>query len=179
MNILLHVCCGPCSIYPVQTIRQNGHSVYGYFFNPNIHPFREFQLRLEALKKTSSQLNFDVEFDTKYGLRDYLRKVVFNEKKRCDICYKIRLISTVEKAIKLNFDAFSTTLLYSKYQNHYSIKKICESLSSEYQINFFYEDFRLGWQYGIDKSKEMELYRQPYCGCIYSEQERYDNSLKN
>jgi len=117
--------------------------------------------------------------DKKYGLIDFLRAVVNNEATRCSYCYRERLENTVKKAKEKGFKSFSTTLLYSKYQNHQEIKSVCETLAEQYSIHFFYDDFRLGWQLAIDKSKELDMYRQPYCGCIYSEQERYDKSLKN
>lgn len=178
MDILLHVCCGPCAVYPVNRIRSQGHKVTGYFYNPNIHPYREFKRRISALREFSRQEQFPVEIDNDYGLTDFLQKVVFNESSRCSICYDIRLEKVAEKAAVLGAEAFSTTLLYSKYQNHELLKKKCRDLSRTHNIEFFYEDFRTGWQEGIDRSIAMDLYRQPYCGCIYSEQERYDKKLR-
>lgn len=178
MNILLHVCCGPCAIVPLAAMRAAGHEVHGFFFNPNIHPFKEFQRRLEALEIMSQRLDFQVLYERQYGLRDYLRQVVFHEDSRCALCYAMRLRSTAEKAFELKADAFSSTLLYSRYQNHALIKQQGESLAAEIGIPFYYEDFRGGWQEGIDQSIAMGLYRQPYCGCVYSEQERYDKGWK-
>ena len=178
MNIFLHVCCGPCSTYPLESLRNDGHTVSGFFYNPNIHPFKEFKRRLNALEQLSKETTFPVEYDRHYGLKEYLRKVVFHEAERCQICYSMRLEVTAQKAREAGADAFSTTLLYSRYQKHELITKICQTVSEKYGIGFYYEDFRDGWQKGIDTSIEMELYRQPYCGCIYSEQERYDKSLR-
>jgi predicted adenine nucleotide alpha hydrolase (AANH) superfamily ATPase len=174
VNILLHVCCGPCAIYPLSTIRAAGHTVRGYFFNPNIHPFKEFQRRIEALEVMSRHLAFAVDYERTYGLRSFLRQVVFHEESRCGLCYAMRLRPTAERAADAGFDAFSTTLLYSRYQNHALLREQGETLAAEFGIGFYYEDFRSGWQEGIDQSIEMGLYRQPYCGCIYSEEERYD-----
>ena len=178
MDIYMHVCCGPCACYPLDLLRREGHTVRGYFFNPNIHPFREFRRRLRALEELCALTGFTVEFEREYGLRDYLRQVVFHEEKRCALCYAMRLGPTVERAVAAGADAFTTTLLYSRYQNHALIKAQCEALAAEHGIEFFYHDFREGWQEGIDLSIEMALYRQPYCGCIYSEQERYDKKLR-
>ncbi len=178
MNILLHVCCGPCAITPLAAIRAAGHEARGYFINPNIHPFKEFQRRIEALESMSRQSDFQVDYEREYGLRDYLRQVVFNEDSRCGLCYALRLRPTAEKAMAIGADAFSSTLLYSRYQNHDLLKQQGEALAVEFGIPFYYEDFRWSWQEGIDKSIEMGLYRQPYCGCIYSEQERYDKKGK-
>ena len=178
MNIFLHVCCGPCSAFPLKSLRQHGHSVFGLFYNPNIHPFKEFRKRLVALEELSAKMTFPVEYDRQYGLKEYLRKVVFHEAERCRICYSMRLEVTAQKAIEAGADAFSTTLLYSRYQKHELIKELCTDISEKHGIAFYYEDFRIGWQDGIDMSIDMELYRQPYCGCIYREQERYDKSLR-
>jgi predicted adenine nucleotide alpha hydrolase (AANH) superfamily ATPase len=178
MKILLHVCCGPCALYPLRLLRNREHDVEGYFSNPNIHPFKEFHRRITALEEMAGQENFSVHIDDNYDLTEYLRKVVFNETSRCSICYDMRMEKAAERACALDFDAFSTTLLYSRYQNHALIREKGESLARKYGVELYYEDFRTGWQEGIDLSRKMGLYRQPYCGCIYSEQERYDRKLR-
>ncbi len=181
MNILLHICCGPCAVYPLALLRQQGHKVTGWFHNPNIHPYKEFRRRIEALEEFARQTDFCVEIDRSYGLREFLRRVVFREdrSKRCGLCYEMRLLPTAQLAAAQGFDAFTTTLLYSKYQNHALLKSQSEALAVQFDIPFFYHDFREGWQQGIDESVAMGLYRQPYCGCIYSEQERYDKTMRN
>lgn len=178
MKIVLHTCCGPCTVYPLEKLRQKGMDVQGFFFNPNIHPFREFTRRLTALDDLAVQMQFAVEKDCEYGLRDYMRRVVFHEDERCSICYEMRLSRTAEYTAQIGADAFTTTLLYSKYQNHKKICQLAGQLAKHYNVSFYYEDFRLGWQEGIDRSIDMGLYRQPYCGCIYSEQERYDKKWR-
>jgi len=178
MKILLHVCCGPCTVYPLRKLRDQGHQVEGFFYNPNIHPYREFKRRISTLVDFAEQTRFSIEIDRNYGLTEYLRQVVFQEEKRCGICYDMRLNQAVKKAVEKGADAFSTTLLYSRYQLHELIRKKCEKLAQTFAIEFYYEDFRAGWQEGIDGSLAMGLYRQPYCGCIYSEQERYDKKLR-
>lgn len=152
--------------------------VTAHFFNPNIHPFKEFKQRLITLKDYASDTKLPLVLDQHYGLTDFVRKVAFHEAERCHICYHMRLVKTVSLARERGFDAFSTTLLYSKYQRHAELISLCEELATLYDIPFYYEDFRTGWQQGIDVSKELEMYRQPYCGCVYSEQERYDKSLR-
>lgn len=178
MNLLLHICCGPCSIYPLAQLQKMGIDVYGYFYNPNIHPYREFKQRIQGVKKFSAISQLEIEIETTYGLIEYLRKVVFHEKERCPLCYTMRLEAVARKARDRGDDAFSTTLLYSKYQDHEYIRKIGKNVGRKYQIDFYYQDFREGWQQGIDLAIEMDLYRQAYCGCIYSEQERYDKRNK-
>lgn len=174
MNILLHICCGPCAAYPLQVLRAEGHEVRGWFFNPNIHPFQEFRRRLAALEEFSRARDLTVEYDREYGLRGFLRQVVFHEETRCLRCYELRLTAVARRARESGADAFTSTLLYSRYQNHAALKNLGERLAAEYGVIFYYRDFREGWQEGIEMSVEMGLYRQPYCGCIYSEEERYD-----
>jgi predicted adenine nucleotide alpha hydrolase (AANH) superfamily ATPase len=178
MTVLLHICCGPCAVYPLDVLKKEGLKVRGFFYNPNIHPYREFTKRLEAVGQLAAGIDLEVEYRREYGLRDYLRKVVFNEDNRCGLCYDMRLREVVEQAKKTRADAFSTTLLYSRYQNHELIRHKAEQLAEQHKIPFYYHDFREGWQQGIDMSKKMGLYRQSYCGCIYSEQERYDKRFR-
>lgn len=177
MKILLHTCCGPCSIYPLSRLREEGHQVTGFFYNPNIHPFREFKKRLAAMRLLAEREDLPVVYDSRYGLQEYLRQVVFKEEERCRICYAMRLSQVARAAAEQGFEAFSTTLLYSRYQQHGEICRQAEELAASHGLIFYYEDFRQGWQEGIDRSLAMDLYRQPYCGCIYSEQERYDKKM--
>lgn len=175
---MLHSCCGPCTIYPLSVLRTQNHDVTAYFNNPNIHPYKEFKRRLNTLKDYSKNENLPLIAEEQYGLTEFIQKVVFKEQSRCPICYEMRLKKTAEYAAENGFDAFSTTLLYSRYQNHTVITNNCEKLAKDYSLSFIYEDYRIGWQEGIDLSIEKDMYRQPYCGCIYSEQERYDKSLR-
>ena len=180
MNILLHICCAPCACYPVEKLSADGHKVTGFWFNPNIHPYREYLARLEGLNLYVSKVALPIEIRDEYGLIPFLRATVEQESKpfRCIYCYNVRLRTTAEFAREHKFDAFTTTLLYSKYQLHDTIKEICESLSKEFGVAFYYEDFRLGWYRGIKISKELGLYRQKYCGCIFSEEEAIRTSAK-
>jgi predicted adenine nucleotide alpha hydrolase (AANH) superfamily ATPase len=98
--------------------------------------------------------------------------------KRCERCYIMRLTSTVKKALELKAEAFTTTMLYSIHQNHQLLKEIAEDLSYRYKIPFFYEDFRIGYQKGEETAKNLNIYRQGYCGCIFSEEERYSKKRK-
>lgn len=173
MRILLHTCCGPCSIYPISELRQD-YEISALFFNPNIHPFLEFKKRRETLLSYCADQNVPVLDSGQYGLAEFLQRVVFHEQQRCMICYSWRMEETARTASEAGFSGFSTTLLYSLYQNHEQLKKYGLALAKKYTIEFIYRDFREGWQIGIDKSRELGMYRQPYCGCIYSEQERYD-----
>jgi epoxyqueuosine reductase len=173
MNVLLHICCANCAIFPLEQLRGKGEEVVGYFFNPNIHPYQEYQKRLEALKQYSEKVNLQVMYRDEYLLEEFLRNVSHCVDKRCGYCYRIRLEATAKEAKKNGFDRFSTTLLQSTHQDHLLIQEIAEKIANEVGIAFHYEDFRTGWKRGVEVSKTMGLYRQQYCGCIYSEKDRY------
>ena len=178
MSILLHVCCGPCLVYPARVLEGEGTDFTCYFFNPNIHPYREFKKRLTSFIDLADSRNYNYIIDRDYGLKMFLRQVVFNEEQRCKFCYQMRLGNAATLAVEKGFSGFSSTLLYSTYQNHSLIKTQAARAAELHSIPFVYQDFRVGWQQGIDESKACNLYRQSYCGCLFSEQERYDNRLK-
>ena len=181
MNLLLHMCCGPCSCYPVKVLREQGIEPTGYFFNPNIHPYKEWDMRLKAAEEFAARSELKIITDKHYMLRDFLRRALAAEQVengRCRMCYTWRLEETARYAAENGFDAFTSTLFYSIYQQHELMKETAEHFAKVYGVKFHYEDFRPGWQEGIDMSMEMGLYRQPYCGCIFSEEERYSRELR-
>ena len=181
MNLLLHMCCGPCSCYPVKVLRGQGIEPTGYFFNPNIHPYKEWDMRLKAAEEFAARSEMKIITDKHYMLRDFMRRALAAEQVengRCRMCYTWRLEETARYAAENGFDAFTSTLFYSIYQQHELMKETAEHFAKVYGVKFHYEDFRPGWQEGIDMSMEMGLYRQPYCGCIFSEEERYSRELR-
>ena len=181
MNLLLHMCCGPCSCYPVKVLREQGIEPTGYFFNPNIHPYKEWDMRRKAAEEFAARSEMKIITDKHYMLRDFLRRALAAEQVengRCRMCYTWRLEETARYAAENGFDAFTSTLFYSIYQQHELMKETAEHFAKVYGVKFHYEDFRPGWQEGIDMSVEMGLYRQPYCGCIFSEEERYSRELR-
>jgi epoxyqueuosine reductase len=173
MKVLLHICCAPCTIYPLSVLREEGHDVSGFFFNPNIHPYTEFRRRLETVSTYSKMTGLPVTVDDSYDVEAFLNAVLSMGKDRCLGCYAIRLERAFKAAIDHNSDAVSATLLYSKYQRHQAIREIAEKLSLEYGVPFLYRDFRTGWKEGQSESVQLGLYRQQYCGCIVSEQDRF------
>ncbi len=173
MKVLLHVCCANCAIYPVKVLREQSHHVTGLFFNHNIHPFQEFQRRLGTVRDYADRVDLPMIYQTDYLMVEFLAQVAANPRQRCAYCYRSRLEETARTAAEHGFDGFSSSLLYSRYQQHESIRLHGEELSRRYNIPFLYQDFRSGWREGIDASKAMGLYRQQYCGCIYSEMDRY------
>jgi predicted adenine nucleotide alpha hydrolase (AANH) superfamily ATPase len=173
MRILLHTCCGPCALYPLRTLRAAGHEVTGFFFNHNIHPYQEYARRRDAVLQMAEQENMPLILRDDYDLEGFLANVAAAPQERCSYCYASRLRATAQAAAEACFEAFTASLLYSRYQKHDQIKTSGEQLGSEFGVPFYYHDFRPGWQEGIKASKELGLYRQQYCGCIYSEKERY------
>ena len=177
MKLLLHICCAPCTIYPLQTLRNQGFQITGYFYNPNIHPFREYETRKDTLKEYARTGKLEIFYDDQYDLEFFLNQTRPWGPERCRICYDLRLEATARQAKAQGFDAFSTTLLYSRYQKHDWIKEVGRKTEERLEIPFYYQDFRPGWFEGVQKSKELGLYRQPYCGCIFSEKERFTKKI--
>ena len=173
MKILLHTCCAPCAIYPVEFLREQGMDVMGYFYRYNIHPYTECLKRQEALEFYANKIDLRVIYQEGYDLEGFIQNVAFRESNRCTYCYHERLRSTALVAKRGKFDYFTSTLLYSKFQKHDTIKSMGESIGNSVGIKFYYQNFRTGWKNGIEESKRIGLYRQQYCGCIYSEKERY------
>ena len=175
MRILLHNCCGPCSCHPVSYLRSQGHDLTGFFYNPNIHPYREFERRLQTLREYAAGESLEVIVDASYDVRAYLMQVVdaADRGRRCRICYGIRLDRTAREAAARGFEAFSTTLLVSPYQDHDAVREAGVEASHRHGVRFKYEDLRRGWPETVRMAKEKGLYRQGYCGCIFSEEERY------
>ena len=173
MKLLLHICCAPCVVYPHRVLQDAGHAVRGFFYNPNIHPYQEFARRAASLRDYAEHINLPVIWDETYDLEGFLRLVAFREAERCRFCYQLRLAAAARVARGGKFDAFTSTLLYSKFQNHDLIRELGEAAGREAGVSFHYEDFRSGWREGVEQSKALGLYRQQYCGCIFSERDRY------
>ena len=173
MNILLHVCCAPCAIYPVSRLRDAGFQPTGYFYNPNIHPYTEYSKRLAAVRVYSGLAGFPVTVRDDYDLDAFLVRTVGKGPNRCEQCYRMRLDAAGAAARAQGFSLYTTSLLYSKYQKHDLIRSVALEMAREHGIELYYEDFRAGWRVGISESKAIGLYRQQYCGCVFSERERY------
>jgi hypothetical protein len=174
MRILLHTCCAPCTIFPLKVLRQTGQQVTGYFYNPNIHPYREFLKRQATLDEYAGSVGLEVLFPAGYDLEDFLERTRPWGAERCRTCYRMRLEAAAREGLARNCEAFSTTLLYSRYQQHDWIREAGEEVSLRTGLPFHYVDFRPGWREGVEESRARGLYRQPYCGCIFSERERFE-----
>lgn len=176
MNLLLHTCCAPCSVYCIDSLRKENIEPTVYWYNPNIHPYMEYKARRDCLKEYTKSIEINAIFEEDYGLDEFCKNVSNALNTRCvNYCYPVRLRKTFEYAKQNGFDSVSTTLLYSIYQKHDFIKAYCEKLAKEYGIEFLYRDFRDGFWVGHDKARELGLYMQKYCGCIFSEEMRYNS----
>jgi len=178
MNILLHTCCANCALYPVSYLRDRGERVTGYWFNPNIHPFLEYRNRLNSVRKMEDILGLQMLYQDTYGLIPFVRAIAGKENQRCRVCYFLRLEETARKSVAEGFDAFSTTLLISPYQDQELLRDTGNFLARRYNVEFLFQDFREGFREAQKRAAGLGLYQQKYCGCIYSEAERYQKVRK-
>ena len=174
MKLLLHTCCAPCSVYCIDSLRAEGIEPTVYWFNPNIHPYMEYKARRDTLKQYVEMIHIEAIFEENYGLKEFCKNVIVDLENRCsEYCYRVRLEQTAKYAKENGYDSFTTTLLISPYQNHEELIRIGKEVAKKYDIEFLYRDFRQGFREGQAKARELSLYMQKYCGCIFSEEERY------
>jgi len=172
-RLLLHICCAPCSTH-VFKILTGEYNVSGFFYNPNIYPLEEYNLRIDAARSLSKEFQFDL-------IEGEIDEELWNKKvsglesepeggKRCEVCFRFRLDKTAAFASQNGFDVFASTLTISPHKNADAINKIGEDVSRKYEIEFLVRDFkkRNGFANSLKLSKEHNLYRQKYCGCRYS-----------
>ncbi|MCK9328399.1 MAG: epoxyqueuosine reductase QueH [Candidatus Cloacimonetes bacterium] len=171
-KILIHSCCAPCFIAPYYNLKER-FEITGFWFNHNIHPIQEYYRRRDTFREFTNNEGIRLIEKDEYGLKTFLQNVVFREDSRCYQCYYERLNYTAIIAKKGKFDYFTSSLLYSKFQKHNLIIEIAESVAKKHSVKFYYQDFRELWKQGIELSKEHNMYRQQYCGCIYSEMDRF------
>ncbi|MCL2166344.1 MAG: epoxyqueuosine reductase QueH, partial [Clostridiales bacterium] len=165
---------------------REGYTVYGYFANPNIHPYREFQARLQSYRDMADHEGVAVRIEETYGLAGFLEELreadtgVYQpvSAERCRLCYRMRMRSAAKACVEAGLTLFTTSLLVSPYQDHAGVAEAGEWAAGECGLTFLYRDFRPGFRQGQAKAKEMGLYRQSYCGCIFSEYERYGGAEK-
>ena len=173
MKLLLHMCCAPCANRPVEALQAEGISVTGFWYNPNIHPFTEYRERRNTLRTHLKAVGIPLMEDDSYGLRPFVREVAEDITNRCEKCYAMRLRQTAKQAKEAGFDGFTTTLFISPYQNHELMKQVAARAAAQFDIPFIYRDFRPLFQEGQQFASTNAYYMQKYCGCIFSEQERY------
>lgn len=177
MKLLLHCCCAPCSVSCVEPLRLEGIEPVAFWYNPNIHPFKEYEARRDCLVEHAKATNLSLLVDENYGLRDFVKTVAHDIDGRCEKCYAIRLDRTAKYAKDHGFDAFCTTLLSSIYQDHEKIVAIAKAAAEKHGVEFLYRDFRPNFRVGNNTARDMGLYMQKYCGCIFSEEDRYRKNI--
>ncbi len=171
MKLLLHTCCAPCSVYCIDTLRKEEIEPTVYWFNPNIHPYMEYKARRDCLKEYTKSIDVEAIFEENYGLDEFCRNVIDKLQTRCrEYCYPVRLEQTAKFAKENGYTHFSTTLLVSPYQNHEALIEVANQMAKKYNVEFLYRDFRIGFREGQAKARELGLYMQKYCGCIFSEE---------
>lgn len=174
MRVLLHSCCAPCAIKCVETLRAEGIEPSILWLNPNIHPYTEYISRRDSLLKFCNEEKLNLIYSGEYGLRSFLNGLGNSfGSSRCEYCYNLRLDAAAREAKLNGFDAFSTTLLISPYQKHDLIREIGEQKAEKYGIQFLYRDFRPYFRDGQNAARSRGMYMQKYCGCIFSEEERF------
>ena len=173
MNTLLHVCCAPCANQCIDTLRAEGHSLTAYWYNPNIHPFTEYRARRNCLRDYAGTIALPLVERDDYGLRPFVRAVAGDIDNRCRTCYEWRLFAAAKYAAQNGFDSFTSSLFISPYQDHALLKEVAERAADEYHVRFLYRDFRPLFRQGQERAREFGFYIQKYCGCVFSEQERY------
>ena len=170
---LLHICCAPCSVACIAQLRAEEIEPVGFWYNPNIHPYTEYRSRRDCLRNYAAAIELTLVEQDEYGLQSFAQAVAQNIARRCAYCYAVRLDRTAAYAAANGFDSFTTTLLVSPYQDHALICELAEAAAAKYGVQFLYRDFRPGFREGQEQARRQELYMQKYCGCIFSEEERY------
>jgi len=176
-KLLLHSCCGPCSSYVISYLT-NYFDITILYYNPNIYPYDEYlkrkQEQIKLINEIDCSNNLDI-MDCDYDNDLYEKCIIGLENEpergnRCMVCYNLRMEKTAKMAKECNYDYFCTTLSVSPYKNSEWINKIGEKLQNKYNVNWLYSDFKKkdGYKQSILLSKKYNLYRQDYCGCIYS-----------
>jgi len=175
MKIVLHICCAVCAAGAAERLVSEGHQVLGFFYNPNIHPLEEYNRRLEAAQKVAKELRFRLEVgpyttDEWFGETSHLQ----NEPeggKRCEVCFRHRLAKTYLYMHERGWDVFTTTLTIGPRKSAQVVNQIGQSISRDH---FLVRDFKKkdGFKRANELAKKWDIYRQNYCGCIYSMQGR-------
>ncbi len=172
MRVLFHVCCGPCFARAGSLLREEGHEVVAFWYNPNVQPYKEFEARLGAFEEVCRAEDFPAIVDDTYDPERWLRDALEADN-RCEACFRDRLTTTASLAAEEGFDAFTTTLLASPYQDHELARSLGEEAAGVAGVAFLYRDLRDHWKESRKRTFELEVYRQKYCGCIFSERDRF------
>ena len=171
-SVLMHTCCAPCSLSCIDPLRAEGIEPVAFWYNPNIHPWKEYEARRDCLLTYAPTIEMQVIVDEDYGLRTFVEHVASDIDHRCTYCYQHRLEETARYAAEHGYGAFTSTLLASLYQDHDGIKAAAEKYARQYGVEFLYRDFRPNFRAGNQRARELGFYMQKYCGGVCSEQDR-------
>lgn len=169
----MHTCCAPCSVACVRVLRGEGIEPTAYFNNPNIHPFTEYRARRDALRGYAAKIGMALVEEGEYGLRPFVKAVAGDIEGRCAFCYETRMDAAAKYAADHGYTHFTSTLFISPYQNHELLKQTAQRAAEAYGVAFLYRDFRPHFREGQQEARTLELYMQKYCGCVFSEEDRY------
>ena len=173
MKTLLHICCAPCANQCIEVLQGDKLEVTGFWYNPNIHPFTEYRARRNTVREYLEAIDVKLIEQNDYALRPFIREVAEDIANRCGKCYEMRLFEAARQAKEGGFDSFTSSLFISPYQNHELMRETAERAAAEHGVEFLYRDFRPYFRAGQDKARELGMYMQKYCGCVFSEEERY------
>ena len=176
-SVLMHTCCAPCSLSCIDPLRAEGIEPVAFWYNPNIHPWKEYEARRDYLLAYAPTIEMQVIVDEDYGLRTFVEHVASDIDHRCTYCYQHRLEETARYAAEHGYETFTSTLLASLYQDHDGIKAAAEKYARQYGVEFLYRDFRPNFRAGNQRARELGFYMQKYCGCVFSEQDRYQKQI--
>ena len=177
MKTLLHTCCAPCSVSCVEQLRAEGIEPVSYWFNPNIHPYQEYKARRDTLIEYAGLIKMELIVQEEYGLRDFVCAVADDIAHRCTKCYEMRLEQTARFAAENGFDRFTSTLFVGPYQQHECMADIGRQAAQKWGVAVVDRDFRSGFRAGQQQARERGLYMQKYCGCVFSEEDRYAKQI--
>lgn len=178
MKLLLHICCAPCSILCIESLRNEGIEPVGFWDNPNIHPYTEYRMRKKTLEEYAKSIGLELILHGEYGLRPFVRTVAGDMDGRCAQCYRMRMEATAAYAAQNGFTHFTSTLFISPYQNQELLRQTALEAARAHGVSFLDRDFRPYFRQGQDRARQLGLYMQKYCGCIFSEEERYQKRKK-
>lgn len=174
MKILFHICCGPCATASIKKLQEDDYEVVGYYYNPNIHPNYEYKKRLKEARRLARRLDIKLIVD-EYEPSDYfnsIKGVELDQRKRCPKCWELRLAKTAQKAKELGVNIIGSTLRISPYQNQDELLRIGRDVAKKYNLSFYEKDLANCFNESVSMSKEQGMYRQKYCGCIFSKEYR-------
>jgi len=172
MKLLMHICCANCALLPLKHLDLRGIDVRGLWFNPNIHPEDEYLKRLDSVQKLEGLQDLEIEYAAGYGIRKFMASLEGHSGIRCEACYRMRLDETARTARKMGLDGFTTSLLASPFQKFDLIVETGQLVAKRHSMPFYWQDLRHGWREGARLSRQLGLYRQYYCGCVFSKEER-------